>query len=210
MSSAQQPTALRSAVPDRASAARRLFGWAVGCLGRCAVARVSTRVGARRRWVPVSGTAGEARAAAALAETGIAHRIQRHGPVSSLAEAARLRGVEPGAVVKSLVVRRGPQDHLFVLVPGGRQISWPKLRAALGVHRLSLPDAATAREVTGYERGTITPFGSLHAWPVLVDAAVQGQISIGAGGHGVSVLVETGDLVAALSARVVDVTVPAT
>ena len=60
-----------------------------------------------------------------------------------------------------MVVRRGAGDHLFVLVPGDREISWPKLRALLGVNRISMPDADAAREVTGYERGTITPFGSL-------------------------------------------------
>ena len=70
------------------------------------------------------------------------------------------------------MVRRGEGDHLFVLVPGDRQISWPKLRALLGVNRISLPDKEIAREVTGYERGTITPFGSLQSLPVIADAMV--------------------------------------
>ena len=46
-------------------------------------------------------------------------------------------------------------------VPGDRVISWPKLRALLGVSRLSMPDAEVARQATGYERGTITPLGSV-------------------------------------------------
>jgi Cys-tRNA(Pro)/Cys-tRNA(Cys) deacylase len=77
-------------------------------------------------------------------------------------------------LLKTLVVRRGDDDYLFVLVPGPRQLDWPKLRAHLGVSRLSLPDADVAREVTGYERGTITPFGARHAWPVLADATIPG------------------------------------
>src|SRR5215469_18401938 len=93
----------------------------------------------------------------ALESAGIAYRVIRHGPVRSLAEAANARGVEPADVVKTMVVRRGDGDFVFVLVPGDRSISWPKLRALLGVSRLSMPDAALAREVTGYERGTITP-----------------------------------------------------
>ena len=96
----------------------------------------------------------------AVRAAGVAHRVIRHGPVRSLAEAAQARGVEPRDVVKTLVVRRGDDDYLFVLVPGDRTISWPKLRALLGVSRLSMPDAVTARDVTGYERGTITPFGA--------------------------------------------------
>ena len=67
----------------------------------------------------------------ALAEAGIEHSVTRHGRVRSLAEAAAARGVPPRAIVKTMVVRRGPGDHLFVLVPGDREISWPKLRALL-------------------------------------------------------------------------------
>jgi Cys-tRNA(Pro) deacylase len=152
----------------------------------------------------------EQRATAALDQAGIDYTLVRHGPVSSLAEAAQLRGVHPAQVVKTLVVRRGTDDYLFVLVPGDRQISWPQLRTLLDVTRLSMPDAETARAVTGYERGTITPFGALHPWPVIADARVQGTISIGAGAHGVSALADAADVIEALSATVADVTAPQT
>lgn len=145
----------------------------------------------------------------ALAASGLAHTITRHAPVSSLAEAAAARGVAPADIVKTLVVRRAEGDYLFVLVPGDRQISWPKLRALLGVNRLSMPDAATAKDVTGYERGTITPFGARTAWPVVADATVPGRVvSIGAGAHGVAATVDGTGLVGALGARVADVTEP--
>ena len=116
----------------------------------------------------------------ALAASGLSYRLISHGPVRSLAEAAQARGVTPADVVKTLVVRRGDDDFLFVLVPGDRTISWPKLRALLGVSRLSMPDATVAREVTGYERGTITPFGSLRRWPVIADERLTGrEITLG-------------------------------
>lgn len=158
----------------------------------------------------MSAPTPEARALAALAATGIEHRIVRHGPVRSLAEAAAARGLAPSDLVKTLVVRRGEDDYVFVLVPGDRTIAWRRLRAVLGINRLSLPDAATAFEVTGYERGTITPFGALRAWPVVADERVaRGRISIGAGAHGVSALVDGAALVTALDAVVADVTDPA-
>ena len=150
----------------------------------------------------------EARATAALDEARIDYKLVRHGPVSSLVEAAQLRGVHPGQLVKTLVVRRGEDDYLFVLVPGDRQISWPLLRTLLDVTRLSMPNAETARAVTGYERGTITPFGALHPWPVIADSRVQGTISIGAGAHGVSAMAAAADVIEALSATVADVTAP--
>jgi len=154
-------------------------------------------------------TEGEARATAALASSGITHTITRHGPVRSLAEAATARGVGPADIVKTIVVRRADDDFLFVLVPGDRTISWPKLRALLGVSRLSMPDAATAKDVTGYERGTITPFGSLRAWPVVADERVLGRpVSIGAGAHGVAAIASGHDIVTALRATVADVTEP--
>lgn len=151
----------------------------------------------------------EERAERALAESGIDYTITRHGPVGSLAEAAAARGVRPEDIVKTLVVRRGEDDYLFVLVPGGRAISWPKLRELLGVKRMSMPDAATAKEATGYERGTITPFGSLRAWPVIADATVPGrQVSIGGGAHGVAATVDADDMIRVLGATVADVTEP--
>jgi Cys-tRNA(Pro)/Cys-tRNA(Cys) deacylase len=149
----------------------------------------------------------EERAIAALDASGIGYRVVRHGRVGSLAEAAAARGIEPRALLKTLVVRRADDDFLFVLVPGDREISWPRLRTLLGVSRLSMPDADTALAVTGYERGTITPFGSTRDWPVVMDASVVGQeISLGAGAHGVGVVAQADDVAAALGAQVADVT----
>jgi len=151
----------------------------------------------------------EERATAAIEATGIAHTVTRHGRVGSLAEAAAARGVQPGDIIKTLVVRRAEDDYLFVLVPGDREISWPKLRALLGVNRLSMPDAAVAKEVTGYERGTITPFGSTRVWPVIADDTVAGRtISLGAGAHGVAFTADGSDVIRVLDAQVADVTDP--
>jgi Cys-tRNA(Pro)/Cys-tRNA(Cys) deacylase len=140
---------------------------------------------------------------------GLTHRVIRHGPVSSLAEAAQARGVAPADVVKTLVVRRGEDDFLFVLVPGDRALSWPKLRGLLGVSRLSMPDAEVARRATGYERGTITPLGSDRAWPVIADQRLRGrEITLGAGEHGVAIAVDADEVVQALNACVADISDP--
>ena len=145
----------------------------------------------------------------AMTAAGLGHRVIRHGPVRSLAEAAEARGAEVPDVVKTIVVRRGDGDYLFVLVPGDRVISWPKLRALLGVSRLSMPDAAAAKDATGYERGTITPFGSSTAWPVFADERMAGRtITLGAGEHGTAVAVAADDALAALGATVADLSDP--
>ncbi|MEU8004824.1 YbaK/EbsC family protein [Catellatospora sp. NPDC049111] len=145
----------------------------------------------------------------ALISAGLDHRVIRHGPVRSLAEAAAARGVEIPDVVKTIVVRRGDDDFLFVLVPGDRVISWPKLRALLGVSRLSMPDANEAKNATGYERGTITPYGSLKPWPVIADERLRGrEITLGAGEHGVAVAVDADAAVNGLGGTYADVTDP--
>ena len=152
---------------------------------------------------------GEARALAAIEAAGIPFTVTRHGPVRSLEEAAAARGVQPGDIVKSLVVRRADDDFLFVLVPGDRQFSWPKLRALLGVARMSMPDAATAKAATGYERGTITPFGATTAWPVIADERIRGrEISLGAGRPGIALAVPADAAIAVLNATVADISEP--
>ncbi len=154
-------------------------------------------------------TDDSARASAAAEALGLAHAVTRHGPVRSLAEAAEARGITPHQLVKTMVVRVAEDDHRFVLVPGDREIAWPKLRALLGVNRLSMPSADEAYAVTGFVRGTITPLGSRAPLPVIADATVEGTISIGGGAHGVGLMVQAEELVAALGATVADVTEPA-
>ena len=147
-----------------------------------------------------------ARAIAAAEALGLAHTVTRHGPVRSLEEAAAARGIEPRQLVKTMVVRVSDDDHRFVLVPGDREIAWPKLRALLGVNRISMPSADAAYDVTGYVRGTITPLGSAAPLPVIADASIAGTISLGGGAHGVALTVDASELFAALDATVADVT----
>lgn len=129
---------------------------------------------------------------------------------TSADESARLQGIPLEALLRTIVVRRGEDDYVFVLVPGGRQIDWPRLREHLGVNRVSLPDAEEARGATGYERGAITPFGATRAWPVIADPSVADRdvVAIGAGAHGVNLHLSGRALVEALDAELADVTAP--
>jgi Cys-tRNA(Pro)/Cys-tRNA(Cys) deacylase len=126
----------------------------------------------------------------------------------SAEESASFQGIELGQLLRTIVIRRGANDYVFVLVPGGREIDWKKLRQHLEVSRLSLPNADEAKEATGYERGTITPFGSRTAWPVIADATIPsiGTVAIGGGGHGINLQIDARELIAHLGADVADVT----
>jgi Cys-tRNA(Pro)/Cys-tRNA(Cys) deacylase len=145
----------------------------------------------------------------ALEDAGVAFRIVRTEQARSAEESAAFQGIPLAALLRTIVVRRGDDDYVFVLVPAGRRFDWPKLRAHLGVSRLSLPDADEAHAVTGYERYTITPFGASRAWPVIADASIVDQpvVAIGGGERGVNIHLAPDALVAATGADVVDISV---
>lgn len=152
---------------------------------------------------------GRERFLADAAARGVDVQLVERPAASSLVEAARILGIREEDIVKSLVVKRKDGRFLFALIPGGRQISWPKLRALVGVNKLSLPAAEVALEATGYERGSITPLGSTGAWPVYADRSIAGRrISLGAGDHGYSAFVDADALTAALDAVVADISEP--
>ncbi len=147
---------------------------------------------------------------AAAAARGLEIELRERPAASSLAEAASLLGLQPEDIVKTLVVKRSDDTYLFALIPGDLAISWPKLRAVVGVNKLQLPDPSLALAATGYERGTITPIGSANDWPVYADAWIRGRrIAMGAGAHGYSLFVDADALIAAYGATVADISQPA-
>lgn len=155
------------------------------------------------------------RVRAAAAARGLDIEIRERPQARSLPEAAALLGLQPSDIVKTLVVKtsatgsgnRAP--YVFALVPGGRSISWPKLRAVVGVNRLRLPEPELALAATGFERGTIVPIGSTTDWPVYADETIVGRrIAMGAGAHGYSLFVEADDLIRAYGATIADISQP--
>jgi Cys-tRNA(Pro)/Cys-tRNA(Cys) deacylase len=155
------------------------------------------------------GLTGVERVRADAAARGLDIQVIERPAARSLEEAAQLLGITPADIVKSLVVKKSDDTYVFALVPGGRKISWPKLRALLSVNKLQLPDASLALEATGYERGTITPLGSSTAWPVYADERMLGtRVSLGGGEHHTTFFVDADALCAALGATVADITEP--
>lgn len=133
--------------------------------------------------------------------------------VRSLEEAADALGIPASALLKTLVIKRSDDTFVFALIPGGRKLDWAKLRAVLGVNKLSLPAADIAWDVTHYESGTITPFGSHSVLPVFVDASVfeepvPEQVGLGSGDRGHGLLVHAKDLISGFDATIADISTP--
>jgi len=143
----------------------------------------------------------------ALDRAGAAYRMVPFGPVRSVEEAATARGIPLDALAKTLVVRTEEGAYTLVLVPGSAGLDYKKLRAHLGLRRLTMPDPDEARAATGYERGTITPLGA-GGWPVIVDRRLIGlpEVSVGAGTRGWAIHLDPQALLSALpGAEVADV-----
>lgn len=154
-------------------------------------------------------TEGLDRVRDAAARRGLVIDVRERPDARSLPEAAALLGIEPADIVKTLVVKRSDDTYLFALIPGDRAISWPKLRAVVGVNKLRLPEPELALAATGFERGTIVPVGSTTEWPVYADASIVGRrIALGAGARGYSMFVDADALIAAYAATVADISQP--
>ncbi len=157
--------------------------------------------------VPVEG---HARVRAAAEARGLLVEFRERPRAQSLAEAASLMGIAVSDIVKTLVVKGSASDaYLFALVPGGRKISWPKLRALVGANRLRLPEPELAFEATGFERGTIVPIGSSSEWPIYADETIVGRrIAMGSGSPGMQLFVDADALIASYGAVVADISDP--
>ncbi len=137
----------------------------------------------------------------ALDKLGIPYRFFRHpGPVHSLEQAAEERGQRPGQVVRSIVFRLAKDSFVMVLVAGPQQLSWPELRTYLGQSRLSMASEAEVLAATGYQIGSVSPFGLPSPMRVLVDRSVlaEEEISIGSGVRSTTVIMRREDLLKAL------------
>jgi len=149
----------------------------------------------------------------ALEALGLSYRLHLHpGPVRSLEQAARERGLTPEQIVRSLLFRLEGGSFVLVLMPGPIKVSWPKLRRHLGVTRLTTASADEVETVTGYPPGAVSPFGLLRPLRLLADRrlADQKMISIGAGIRHAGVLLQAHDLLRTLEPELGDFSEDAT
>jgi Cys-tRNA(Pro)/Cys-tRNA(Cys) deacylase len=122
-----------------------------------------------------------------------------HQP-ESLEQAATERGQVSGQIIRSILFRIKEGKFFLALVAGPGQLSWRKLRAHLGVSRISMATEKQVLEITGYAVGTVTPLGLAHPIEILADFSifVHEEISLGCGVRGAAIILKTSDLARAL------------
>ncbi len=127
----------------------------------------------------------------------VTYRIFEHqGIPDSLDQAALERGQTPGQIIRSILFRGGRDDFFLTLMAGPGQISWRKLRAHLGVSRISMASEDEVQAVTGYKVGTVSPLGLPGPIRILADASVfiPDEISLGSGVRGAAIIMKSEDL----------------
>src|SRR5215210_1503977 len=95
-----------------------------------------------------------------LEERGVAHEVVEHAPTFRAGDEAQATGVEPAAMVKTLVLR-DDDAYLIAAIPATRELDLERVRAATGAspHLRLATEEEIAAELPEFEVGAIPPLG---------------------------------------------------
>jgi Cys-tRNA(Pro) deacylase len=129
-------------------------------------------------------------------------------PTATVTDAAGALGVEPSAIIKSLVFLAEDQPFL-VINSGTARVDRKKLADYLGMNRrrVKFATAEQALEITGYVVGSMPPFGHRKPLRTLLDRAAAQREEMYGGGGDIDALVRvpSTDLIAATQAEIADI-----
>jgi Ala-tRNA(Pro) deacylase len=146
--------------------------------------------------------------AKALDDAGVEYELLSHAHTERAADEARVLGLPPRAVAKTLVLT-APEGHVRVVLLASERIDLRKAReyvaGAKDIHLAT--EEELARDYPEFELGAVPPLGGGSRDRVLVDSRVAAQLSVVlvAGSHEVSVRLQTADLLKLTEAEVVDI-----
>jgi Cys-tRNA(Pro)/Cys-tRNA(Cys) deacylase len=124
-------------------------------------------------------------------------------------ETARLLGVSPEIVYKTIVVtREGKGKPILAVVPGTDEVNLKALAQAIGEKKLSLPTEREAERLTGLQSGGISPLALLNrGFQVVLDATAElyDQIHISGGQRGLNISLPPEALVSLTHASVAEI-----
>jgi Cys-tRNA(Pro)/Cys-tRNA(Cys) deacylase len=125
---------------------------------------------------------------------------EKHGAV----ETARLLGLDPGLVYKTIVVTHPKGKPILAVIPGPNRVDLKLLATALGEKKLTLPTEREAERLTGLQAGGISPLALINkGFQVIVDVTAQSQLEIHVSGgqRGLNIRLPVRSLVELTSAR---------
>ena len=150
----------------------------------------------------------ETRATAWLKAHGVAfsghgYEYLEHGGAQ---HSAQVLGLDPFAVVKTLIMQDEAAKPLVVLMHGNRTVSTKNLARQIGAKSVEPCKPEVANRHSGYLVGGTSPFGLKRAMPLFVESSVLAlpRIWINGGRRGYRVGIDPAVLGGALGARPVD------
>lgn len=122
-------------------------------------------------------------------------------------EAARQLGLDPHAVVKTLIMEDEAARPLVVVMHGDREVSTKNLARQAGLKKVLPCQPEVAQRHSGYQVGGTSPFGTRKRMPVYVEESVLAcpQVYINGGRRGYLVGIAPAVLVDLLGAKPVSV-----
>ncbi|MEW5869418.1 MAG: aminoacyl-tRNA deacylase [Chloroflexota bacterium] len=124
-------------------------------------------------------------------------------------EAARIMGVPPEQVFKTIVItREGKGKPILAVVPGPGEVDLKALAKAVGEKKVSLPTEREAERLTGLQAGGISPLALLkRGFQVVIDqaAGLFDEIYISGGQRGLDIRLPVKDLAALTHATLAEI-----
>ena len=116
---------------------------------------------------------------------------------------AQVLGLDPFAVVKTLVMQDQDAKPLIVLMHGNRTVSTKNLARQIGAKSVEPCKPEVAQRHSGYLVGGTSPFGTRRAMPVYVESTILDlpKIAINGGRRGYLVGIDPAVCVSLLGAR---------
>lgn len=120
---------------------------------------------------------------AVLAAAGADGRVQILAePAPTAQAAARLLGVEVGAIANSLVFATAEHEPLLVLTSGAHRVDTSRVAALVNTSALHRASPEFVYDATGQRIGGVAPVGHPRPIRTLVDAALSGFAQVWAAG----------------------------
>jgi Cys-tRNA(Pro)/Cys-tRNA(Cys) deacylase len=119
-------------------------------------------------------------------------------------ETARLLGVDPELVYKTIVITRLKGKPILAVIPGPHRVDLKLLAAALGEKKVGLPTEREAEGLTGLQAGGISPLALVNkGFQVMIAADAQNrqEIHVSGGQRGLNILLPVESLAKLTCAR---------
>jgi Cys-tRNA(Pro)/Cys-tRNA(Cys) deacylase len=126
-------------------------------------------------------------------------------------ETARILGVPPEVVYKTIVVTREKGKAVLAVIPGPNVVDLKKLASFLGEKKMRLPTQREAESLTGLQAGGISPLALTNkGFQVVIDKSAESQkeIHVSGGQRGLNIRLSVKDLSRLVNARFGDISSP--